>query len=86
MLTLIYAGVLVVALAVSLVMIWVYLRRISGSLAKARRALARVDKETAPLKEPLQALEKVSVQTAEQFSNARWRMAQAEEQVTILTE
>lgn len=55
-LTLIWSGVLVLALAASLTAIWLYLRRIASALADVREALAGVTRATAPMKEHIQPL------------------------------
>lgn len=48
-LTLVYAGILVLALAASLVAIWFHLSRTAGALGAACRALARVRERTTAL-------------------------------------
>lgn len=56
-LTLVYAGILVAALAASLITILVYLRRIGRTLGEAREALSEVAAASGPLQEPLERLE-----------------------------
>ncbi len=54
--TLIYAGVLVLALAASLTAILIYLRKIASALGDTYDALALVEERTRPLEELLQPL------------------------------
>lgn len=56
LLSLIYVGVLVTALAASLIAIWVLLRRVAHALGGARDALTTTRRETAPLEESLRTL------------------------------
>lgn len=73
-LTLVYTVVLVVALALSLIAIWIYLRRIGASLAKVQRALETARAETGPLGEHLGRLQEVSEASAEALENASQRL------------
>ncbi len=54
--TLIYVGVLVLALAASLTAIWIYLRMVASALGDTYQALALVEERTRPLGELLQPL------------------------------
>lgn len=56
-LTIVYAGVLVVALAVSLTLILVYLRRIAAKLSDIRSNLATVAQRTEPLEGHFEAID-----------------------------
>lgn len=85
-LTWIYVAVLVLALAVSLIAILVYLWRIAGSLGKARAALEAVRDETAPLDEPLEQLQGASGGAAEELSKARESLARADDRLEALLE
>jgi hypothetical protein len=85
-LTWIYAAVLVLALAASLIAILVYLWRIASSLGKARAALEAVRDETAPLSEPLEQLRDVSGGAAEELSKARESLARADDRLEVLLE
>lgn len=51
--TLVYAGVLVLALAVSLTAVLVYLRRIASALAETRRSLRLIRESTTSLEQHL---------------------------------
>jgi hypothetical protein len=85
-LTWMYAAVLVLALAASLIAILVYLWRISGALGKARAALEAVRDETAPLSEPLEQLRGASGGAAEELSKARESLARADDRLEALLE
>jgi|SRR5215212_9418145 septation ring formation regulator EzrA len=82
----IYAAVLVLALAVSLIAILVYLWRIASSLGKARAALEVVRDETALLSEPLEELRDASGGAAEELSRARESLARADDRLEALLE
>lgn len=69
-LSLIYAGVLVTALAVVLITIAVYLWRIAGALADARSALALVRDRTAPLRHHLKGLEELTEENVRRVEDA----------------
>ena len=85
-LTRLYAVVLVLALAASLIAILVYLWRISGALGKARAALEAVRDETVPLGEPLEQLRGASGGAAEELSKARESLARADDRLEALLE
>jgi hypothetical protein len=80
-LTLIYAGVLVTALAVVLTTITVYLWRISGALADARAALALVRDRTAPLRQHLEGLEALTEENVLRVEDATTTIEQALERL-----
>jgi hypothetical protein len=87
-LTLVYAAVLVLALAASLIAIWVFLRRVGNALGEAYDALVRVEERTRPLEQLLepfaQQLERTrrEVQEAEaRFSSGGGRLAEFAERV-----
>ncbi len=79
-----YAAVLVLALAASLIAILVYLWRIANSLGEARAALEAVRDETAPLNEPLEQLRGASGGGAEELSEARESLARADDRLEAL--
>ncbi|HYY44087.1 MAG TPA: hypothetical protein VE975_02740 [Actinomycetota bacterium] len=85
-LTWIYAAVLVLALAASLIAILVYLWRISGALEKARAALEAVRDETDVLKEPLEQLQGASGGAADELSKARVSLTRADDRLEALLE
>ena len=76
-LTLIYAGVLVAALAAVLSTIAVYLWRISGALADARAALALVRDRTRPLRQHLEGLEELTEHNVLRVEDATTTIEQA---------
>jgi hypothetical protein len=85
-LTWIYAAVLVLALAASLIAILIYLWRIAGALGRARAALEAVGGETVPLGEPLEQLRGASGGAAEELSKARESLARADDRLEALLE
>ncbi len=85
-LTWIYAAVLVLALAASLIAILVHLWRIAGALGEAHAALEAVRDETAPLSEPLEHLQGASIGAAEELSKAQESFARADERLRALLE
>lgn len=85
-LTLIYAGVLVLALAVSLTAIWISLRRIAAALADARAALVTVGRETEPLGPYLEPLREAFEGGAGELVEARTRLAGADDRLSALLE
>lgn len=85
-LTWIYAAVLVLALASSLIAILVYLWRIAGALGKARAALEAVRDETDALSEPLDQLQGAASGAAEELSKARVSLARADDRLEALLE
>lgn len=86
LLTLGYAAVLVIALAASLIAIWVYLRRIGAALAGAREALARVAGETEPLCSHLEPFADVCGEAEQEFSAAAAWLESADEHLGALLE
>lgn len=70
LLTLVYAGVLVLALAVSLIAVVVYLRRIAAVLGQTRQSLSATQQRTAALEVHLTPL-------SEEFDRARSAMSDA---------
>ena len=81
LLTLIYAGVLVAALAVVLTTITVYLWRIAGALADARSALELVRDRTAPLRQHLDGLERLTEENVQRVEDATTTIEQALERL-----
>ena len=89
-LTLVYAGVLVTALATALIVIAVYLWRIARVLGDVRTALGEVRNRTAPLRQhlgPLEALTKEHVREFEDAASAldglRDRLAEADKPAAL---
>ena len=78
-LTLIYVAVLVLALAASLLAIWIYLRRIGAALAEARDALVAVARESAPLESHIQPLRDVVGEMADELQAADTHLESANE-------
>lgn len=76
-LTLIYAAVLVAALAVSLIAIWLYLRRTGNALAEAASALDEVKEKSAELASRLSDVE-VRQEAFDRFGEAERSMEEAE--------
>lgn len=70
-LTLIYAGILVLAVAASLIIILYYLWRIGSSLQATQEALDAVAGSTAPLEEPMALLSQRSADWAQTTSEAQ---------------
>ena len=75
--TLIWAAVLVLAVAASLLAIWIVLRRIGGTLGEVREALAEVSTRSEPLAghlgavdEPLAAAEEVLGGACRRFTDS----------------
>jgi DNA-binding transcriptional MerR regulator len=85
-LTLIYAAVLVVALAASLIAIFIYLRRIGRALGEAREALSAVSRATAPLEEHLQHLQDATASSAQELEQATRQLENANDQLTVIVE
>jgi uncharacterized protein YoxC len=85
-LTLIYVAILVLALAASLIMILVYLRRISGVLGDVHAALERVTAQTGPLEQSLQGLDEVVAGPTQKLHQAVEKMKAAEEHLNALVE
>ncbi len=84
--TLIYAAVLVIAVAASLVAILVYLRRIGDLLAEARGALAQVQEQTQPLEAHLSGLGAIVGETAQQAHDSAARLQEAEAHIAAMAE
>lgn len=80
-LTLVYAAVLVLALAASLLAIWIHLRRISHALGKVREALGAARRETGPLEDSLRPLRDLLEETAGEMKAAECALERAEEVV-----
>lgn len=68
--TLIWAAVLVLAVAASLLAIWLVLRRIGGTLAEVREALAEVSARSEPLEGHLKAVDEPLADAEEVLSGA----------------
>lgn len=85
-LTLIYAAVLVLALAASLIAILLYLRKTSRALGAARAALAEARRESLALQEHLSPLEGLSREAADEFKAAEAWVGQADEALAALLE
>ena len=82
LLTLVYAGVLVAALAVVLMTIAFYLWRVAGALADARAALVLVRERTAPLRQHLQGLEELTIEHVQQVEEATTTIERALDRLT----
>ena len=78
-LTLIYVAVLVLALAASLIAIWIYLRRIGGALGEVRVALAAAARESAPLESHIQPLRDIAGEMAAELQTADAYLQKADE-------
>jgi hypothetical protein len=78
-LTLIYAAVLVLALAASLAAIWIYLRRIAHALGEVREALAVAGRETEPFEDVLRPLRDLFEETAGEMDAAESALERTEE-------
>ncbi|CAN5648993.1 hypothetical protein BH23GEM3_BH23GEM3_11420 [soil metagenome] len=85
-LTLIYAGVLILALAASLIAIWVLLRRTAGALAEAKRLLLRVEHQTAPLRDHIEPLRDGAGAVAEALDTAGTQLEEADQRLSALAE
>lgn len=84
--TLVYVGVLVLALAVGLITIWIYLRRVAHALAGARDALRAAERETAVLPQHLAPLRDLTAETAAELSAADGWLAEADARLATLAE
>ena len=69
-LTLVYAGVLVTALATALIVIAVYLWRIALVLGDVHKELGKVRDRTAPLRQHLGPLEALTAEHVQEFEDA----------------
>lgn len=78
-LTLVYVAVLVLALAASLIAIWIYLRRIGRALAEAREALGAVARESAPLESHILPIRDVVGEMADELAAADAALSSADE-------
>lgn len=75
--TLIYAAVLVGALATTLITIAVYLWRIAATLGQVRDALSVVRTRTAPLEQHLAGISQLTAQHVEDFEQATTEIERA---------
>lgn len=85
-LTLIHAGVLVLALAASLTAIWIELRRIAAALGGTRAALAMVEERTRPLDEGIRPFARDLERASRSLQDARARLAWADDRLNELPE
>jgi hypothetical protein len=85
-LTLIYVAVLVLALAASLTLIWIYLRRIAAALGGAREALAVVQARTRPLPDLLQPVNPLLERSLQDLREAEARLGSARERLDELAQ
>ncbi|MBW3623663.1 MAG: hypothetical protein KY468_09685, partial [Armatimonadetes bacterium] len=76
-LTLLYAGILVLALAISLVTIWVYLLRIAGSLRGVCACLEQARDATEPLNERMERFHEDCVAGEPELTEATDRLIRA---------
>ena len=83
-LTLIYVAVLVVALAISLIASWIYLRRIAGTLGEVRAALETVSQQTAPLEDLIENVDAAFTRPAENLQTAQEKLEAANEHLDAL--
>lgn len=86
LLTLIYAAVLVVALAASLIAILLYLRRIADVLAEVGSHLTRARDETASLGERISPVQNVCAVCAEALTGADERLGRADARLRELAD
>lgn len=82
LLTLIYAAVLVVALAASLIAILVYLRRIDSALEHARAGLERAGTATQPLSSGLRHLDREVEAAHAHLERAAGLLGEAEREIS----
>jgi hypothetical protein len=85
-LTLVYAGVLVAALATALIVIAVYLWRIARVLGDVRAALGEVRDRTAPLRQHLGPLEALTAEHVQEFEDAASALDSARDRLDELGE
>lgn len=78
-LTIIYAVVLVVALAVSLITILIGLRRVAAALGEVRDALASVPSDTAPLEAVLRVVQDGAATVAVDAQQTREHLERADQ-------
>lgn len=84
LLTLMYAGVLVLALAVSLIAVIVYLRRIAAVLGQTRESLSVAQQRTAQLEGHLTPLSEETDRARSAISDAAKNLVWAHEQLAAL--
>lgn len=84
--TLVYAGLLVTALAFSLIAIWLYLRRIGRALAAVREELQQVGGHTQKLKHPLETLAEGTADAARSLKKASVSLEGSREWLESLAE
>lgn len=85
-LTLIYSAVLVSAVGASLAAIWIYLRRIAGTLDRVGMALARVSEQTGPLAGQIQPVQDVSGDAAAALAEVNTIFGRAGEHLGAIAE
>jgi uncharacterized protein YoxC len=83
--TLVYTGVLVLALAISLITILVYLMKISQSLGKVRETLEAVAEETLFLTPVIEEFDQLISESSEEVSQVRQHLEGSEESLAGLT-
>jgi uncharacterized protein YoxC len=83
-LTLIYIGILILALAVSLIAIWVHLRRVDGALEEAAHALQEIGNKSEPLEGYMQKLLETWGEAAEDIQQAEAGLTGANEHLEAL--
>jgi HAMP domain-containing protein len=76
--TLIYVAVLVLALAASLIAIWVWLLRISRALGEVQKVLAQVAISTRPLKSYFAPFAEATGRAEEELERAGHAMSEAD--------
>lgn len=86
LLTAIYVAVLVLAVAASLITIWVYLRRISARLGQVRFELEAVRDNTGSLRELLDPLGVAPGKIADALANANDTLRHADERLGALAD
>lgn len=84
LLTLVYAAVLVVALAASLIAILVYLCRIAAVLGEVHETLEAVSRETDPLESSIQPLHDVAAASAQEIETTQIQLTHANDQLSTL--
>ncbi len=84
--TLVYAGVLVLALAASLTAILIYLRKIASALGDTYDALARVEEGTRPLEDLLEPLNLALQGSITDLKETAARLKHADEALDRLAE
>ena len=84
-LALIYAAVLVLALAASLIMILIYLRRIATALGETRTLLKTASEKTTGLSEPLTGVHDAVQESVTPFEQTAQSLQQAEIALALIT-